>query len=132
MLHGCATRSGGCGSPAGARIEAAPEVLDDFDRFFAHLTGFEVADVAGRLAEIYAAFRDRVDTFVFYLAWWIDEERAAAHEVDFQRRFGFAPRLHRGWIGGWKPDDFGALDRELKRVRELSARPGAPPAAKRS
>ena len=38
-----------------ARIETAPEVLDDFDRFFEHLTGFEVADVAGRLAEIVQA-----------------------------------------------------------------------------
>ena len=38
-----------------ARIEAAPEVLDDFDRFFEHLTGFEVADVTSRLAEIVQA-----------------------------------------------------------------------------
>ena len=38
-----------------ARIEAAPEVLDDFDRFFAHLTEFEVADVTSRLAEIVQA-----------------------------------------------------------------------------
>jgi plasmid stabilization system protein ParE len=38
-----------------ARIEAAPEVLDDFDRFFEHLTEFEVEDVAGRMAEILQA-----------------------------------------------------------------------------
>jgi toxin ParE1/3/4 len=38
-----------------ARIETAPEVLDDFDRFFEHLSGFEAADVAGRLAEIVQA-----------------------------------------------------------------------------
>ena len=38
-----------------ARIETAPEVLDDFDRFFEHLRGFDAADVAGRLAEIVQA-----------------------------------------------------------------------------
>jgi toxin ParE1/3/4 len=38
-----------------ARIEAAPEVLGDFDRFFEHLTHFEVDDVRGRLAEILQA-----------------------------------------------------------------------------
>jgi plasmid stabilization system protein ParE len=37
------------------RIEAAPEVLEDFDRFFEHLTEFAVEDVAGRLAEILQA-----------------------------------------------------------------------------
>jgi len=38
-----------------ARIEAAPEVVDDFDRFFEHLTQFEVDNVPGRLAEILQA-----------------------------------------------------------------------------
>lgn len=38
-----------------ARIETAAEVLDDFDRFFEHLTAFEVEDVVGLLAEIVQA-----------------------------------------------------------------------------
>ena len=38
-----------------AGIATAAEVLDDFDRFFEHLTAFEVEDVAGRLAEIVQA-----------------------------------------------------------------------------
>ena len=38
-----------------ARIEVAPGVLEDFDRFFEHLTGFDVQDVTGRLAEILQA-----------------------------------------------------------------------------
>jgi radical SAM protein with 4Fe4S-binding SPASM domain len=79
------------------------------------------------LVDIYETYRDRVDIFVFYLSWWIDKEQAQAHEEDFQRRFGFAPRLHRGWVGGWKPDDFKELDRQLqtlmKRSRSLSAPP---------
>ena len=38
-----------------ARIELAPEVLDDFDRFFDHLARFEVDDAPGRIAEIIEA-----------------------------------------------------------------------------
>lgn len=34
------------------RIELAPEVLDDFDRFFDHLAQFEGLDIPQRLAEI--------------------------------------------------------------------------------
>lgn len=35
-----------------ARIELAPEVLDDFDRFLDHLARFEAADAAERVATI--------------------------------------------------------------------------------
>ena len=35
-----------------ARIELAPEVLDDFDRFFDHLTQFDVEDIPGRISAI--------------------------------------------------------------------------------
>ncbi len=35
-----------------ARIEPAPEVLDDFDRFSDHLRSFEVRDAEQRVAEI--------------------------------------------------------------------------------
>jgi len=38
-----------------ARIELAPEVLDDFDRFFDHLAQFEVKDEAQRIREIVEA-----------------------------------------------------------------------------
>jgi toxin ParE1/3/4 len=37
------------------RIELAPEVLDDFDRFAEHLTRFEVSDIPARVAEIIQA-----------------------------------------------------------------------------
>ena len=40
-----------------ARIELAPEVLDDFDRFFDHLTQFEVQDIPGRISEIIQALQ---------------------------------------------------------------------------
>lgn len=38
-----------------ARIELAPEVLDDFDRFFDHMSRFEVANAPERVAAIIEA-----------------------------------------------------------------------------
>ena len=35
-----------------ARIELAPEVLDDFDRIFEHLSSFEAEHIPQRIAEI--------------------------------------------------------------------------------
>ena len=35
-----------------ARIELAPEVLDDFDCFFDHLTAFEIDDAPERIEQI--------------------------------------------------------------------------------
>jgi plasmid stabilization system protein ParE len=35
-----------------ARIELAPEVFDDFDRFFDHMARFEVEDTPARMAEL--------------------------------------------------------------------------------
>lgn len=79
------------------------------------------------LVDIYEAFQDRVDLFVFYLSWWIDPEGARAHEADFRNRFGFEPRLHRGWIGNWKPDDYAGLDAQLQELRRRSSSRGSPP-----
>ena len=38
-----------------ARVELAPEILDDFDRILEHLARFEVADAEARIAEIVQA-----------------------------------------------------------------------------
>jgi plasmid stabilization system protein ParE len=40
-----------------ARIELAPEVFDDFDRFFDHLSKFEVEDIPARIGEIVQALQ---------------------------------------------------------------------------
>ena len=37
------------------RIELAPEVLDDFDRFFEHQARFDIEDTPDRLADIISA-----------------------------------------------------------------------------
>jgi radical SAM protein with 4Fe4S-binding SPASM domain len=83
---------------------------------------------ASRLADIYRAFQDKVDLFVFYLSWWLSPERAQAHEADFAARFGFAPRLHQAWLGDWRVADPLALAQELARLQDLArpwGRPGA-------
>lgn len=79
------------------------------------------------LADIYRSFRDKVDLFVFYLGWWITPERAELHEKDFARRFGFKPKLHRGWIGDWQVDDNEILNEQIALLRELSRPISAPP-----
>jgi radical SAM protein with 4Fe4S-binding SPASM domain len=82
---------------------------------------------AAHLEDIYEAFRHRVDLFVFYLSWWIDEEHAALHEKDFCRRFGKTPSRHRGWIGTWRPEDFELLDRQIRRLLSRAGRASSPP-----
>jgi radical SAM protein with 4Fe4S-binding SPASM domain len=79
------------------------------------------------LVDIYESFRDKVDLFIFYLSWWIDQEGVENHEADFARRFGFPPKLHRGWVGGWRPDDYRELDQQLQTVLKLSRPATAPP-----
>ena len=84
-------------------------------------------DNAGHLEDIYERFRDKVDFFVFYLSWWIDEERAEEHERDFARRFDRRPRLHRGWIGNWQPDDCDIIERQLETLTQRSRYGSMPP-----
>ncbi len=40
-----------------ARVELAPEVLDEFDRFFDHMARFEIADEPARIGEIVQAIQ---------------------------------------------------------------------------
>ena len=75
-----------------------------------------------RLVEIYDRFKEYVDIFVFYLSWWIDEEQAQRHEKDFSERFGFFPKLHKGWVGTWRPDEYEML---VNQIRELKTRSGS-------
>jgi radical SAM protein with 4Fe4S-binding SPASM domain len=82
---------------------------------------------AGSLVDIYQAFKDRVDLFVFYLSWWIDPADALAHEQDFARRFGFTPALHRGWVADWKPNDYEALNAQMAALDANSSSRGCPP-----
>ncbi len=82
---------------------------------------------ANHLVDIYQTFRDKVDMFVFYPSWWIDEKHAKAHDKDFERRFGFKPELHWGWLGGWKLEDYQSLASQLHELDRLSKSWDAPP-----
>jgi radical SAM protein with 4Fe4S-binding SPASM domain len=82
---------------------------------------------AHHLVDIYEAFRTKVDVFVFYLSWWIDDERAKAHGEDFSRRFGFAPTKHRGWLGNWRSNDFEMIAQQFGELLTRSRTWGAPP-----
>jgi len=79
-----------------------------------------------RLVDIYDVFRDRVDLCVFYLAWWIDEESAERHARDFEERFGFKPDKHYGWIGNWRPPDYGVLAAQLTALSQKAAKLSGP------
>jgi radical SAM protein with 4Fe4S-binding SPASM domain len=111
-----------------AALSAVAQARRDQNRnlpLIASLTTISQANFR-HLVDIYEAFRDKVDLFVFYLSWWIDEAHCQAHEADFARRFGFTPVRPRGWVGGWKPDDYRELNRQLQAVLERS-RPGTAP-----
>ncbi len=79
-----------------------------------------------RLLDIYERFRDLVDVCVFYPAWWIDEASAEMHTADFEKRFGFKPEKHYGWIGSWRPPNIGVLSDQLKKLSKLSLRLSGP------
>jgi len=78
------------------------------------------------LVDIFHAFKDSVDIFVFYLSWWIDPAQAKRHEDDFRERFGFIPQLHWGWVGNWCPDDFTILSSQLTELQNLAQSLSAP------
>jgi radical SAM protein with 4Fe4S-binding SPASM domain len=91
----------------------------------AALTTISSANV-NHLVDIYEAYKDRVDLFVYYLSWWIDEDSAKAHDEDFTRRFGFTPKLHWGWVGDWTIKDHETLDKQLAEVQRRSKGFNAP------
>ena len=109
----------------GAMIEARKALKGDLP-MITTLTTIS-RDNSPHLVDIYEAYRDKADLCVFYPAWWIDEASADAHAADFERRFGFAPTLHRGWIGGWTPEDYPALNAQLMELKKRSKEKGAPP-----
>ncbi len=61
------------------------------------------------LVDLYDFTRQYADAQIFYLTWWIDQQSAQEHTADFERRFGFRPQTHEGWIGTWKDFDHDAI-----------------------
>lgn len=112
-----------------AALTAVRQAREEAGRRLPLITAITVIsrENAGHLADIYQTFRGRVDLFVFCLSWWIDEDAARAHDADFSRRFGFLPRLHRGYLSDSQPRDYQLLHRQLEEVLSLSRPWGAPP-----
>jgi radical SAM protein with 4Fe4S-binding SPASM domain len=50
------------------------------------------------LAEIHRLVLDTAQLHPYYFGWFIPEERAVLHEKVFEKRFGYTPRRHRGYL----------------------------------
>ncbi len=112
-----------------AGLDAVNEIRRDTGKPLPLVVSLTVISRAnqGHLLDIYETFRDKVDMFVFYLSWWIDEETARAHDQSFSRRFGTNPRTHWGWVGDWKPNDYELLDSQIRKIKIRSRPLSAPP-----
>ena len=132
-LHNAIRRGPKGLDPFGAVMDGLSDVRDARERKGGGLPIIASLSTVSRenhrhLLDIYENISPMVDFLVFYPSWWIDEAEADAHELDFERRFGQKPTLHRGWIGGWKPEDYAIIDAQMREIRRRSARRGTPPA----
>jgi radical SAM protein with 4Fe4S-binding SPASM domain len=50
------------------------------------------------LAGIHSLILEKAQLHPYYFGWFIPEERAALHEDVFEKRFGFRPAKHRGYL----------------------------------
>ena len=77
------------------------------------------------VVDLYKFTSQYADAQIFYLTWWIDSQSAQEHTEDFERRFGFKPQTHHGWIGTWKDFDHSIiLDKfeEMEKICETQQR----------
>jgi radical SAM protein with 4Fe4S-binding SPASM domain len=80
------------------------------------------------LTDIYRLVSPYADIHQFNLLWWIDEFAAQEHAVDFERRFGFTPHSHWGWIGTWKEFDYELIFDQFEEIWQLSKKHNRCPA----
>lgn len=50
------------------------------------------------LADIHRLVLDKTQLHPYYYGWFITEDRAAHHEKEFEKRFAYKPRNHRGYL----------------------------------
>lgn len=132
-LHNAIRRGPEGIDPFGAVMDGLSDMRDARERKNADLPIIASLTTVSRenhrhLVDIYDNISPMVDLLVFYPSWWIDEKSALAHEKDYALRFGKTPKLHRGWIGGWKPEDYALIDSQMDTIRRRSAKLGTPPA----
>jgi len=77
-----------------------------------------------RLVDLYRFVAPYSDAHILYLTWWIDQASAEAHTVDFERRFGFQPTTHLGWLGEWKDFNHSRVFEKLEAMRAISRETG--------
>jgi radical SAM protein with 4Fe4S-binding SPASM domain len=133
-LHNAIRRGPKGLDPFGSVMDGLSDILDAREHKGSELPVIASLTTISRenhhhLLDIYKNLSPMVDFLVFYPSWWIDETSATAHEEDYSRRFGEKPTLHRGWIGGWKPEDYALINSQMKEIRRRSAMPGTPPVA---
>jgi len=79
------------------------------------------------VVDLYGFTSQYADTQIFYLTWWIDSQSAQEHSTDFERRFGFKPQTHFGWIGTWKDFDHGVILDKFEEMENISRTQGRCP-----
>ena len=72
------------------------------------------------VVDLYKFTSQYADAQIFYLTWWIDSESAQEHTEDFEKRFGFKPQTHYGWIGTWKDFDHGVILDRFEEMENIS------------
>ncbi|MBD3346322.1 MAG: hypothetical protein GF401_14805 [Chitinivibrionales bacterium] len=50
------------------------------------------------LSQIHRLVREKTQLHPYYFGWYITKERAALHEEVFEKRFGYLPKNHRGYL----------------------------------
>lgn len=71
------------------------------------------------MVDLYRYSREYADAHIFYLTWWINQQEADNHTADFERRFGFQPKSHYGWIGEWKDFDHGVIYDRFEEMEQM-------------
>ncbi len=80
------------------------------------VTMYNIDDVV----DLYKFTSQYADAQIFYLTWWMDSKSAQEHTEDFERRFGFKPQTHYGWIGTWKDFDHGVILEKFEEMNKIS------------
>jgi radical SAM protein with 4Fe4S-binding SPASM domain len=73
------------------------------------------------LADIHRLVLDSTQLHPYYFGWFITGERAALHEKVFERRFGYKPKNHRGYLKSCFNDvDSQVTSRQIAEIIALS------------
>lgn len=72
------------------------------------------------VTDLYKFAAEYADLHILYLTWWIDPMSAIQHTADFERRFGFKPQTHLGWVGTWHEFDHSQILTRMDELRQIS------------